>query len=670
MNRIVLIIFLSFLSNSVFAGKQPKDTILFTYGDKKVTFREFYKGFNKNKHKDSLTKREEVMEYLELYKKFKLKVQDAYDMGLDTTDDFKSELSVYRRQIAKQFLMDTGVNEQLVKEAYERMKYDIKASHILIFSRPDASPTDTLKAYNRLVDIRKMILSDSFTFENAALEFSEDPSAQDNQGNLGYFNAFQMIYEFESQAYNTPVGKISKVFRTEFGYHIVKVTDKRPNKGEVTVRQIRIDLNPAPSKEEIEEKRAKIEEVYKKLQGGEKFIYLVHQYSEDASSVLKNGEIPTFTMTSVRHPENFKNTAFALKKDGDFSEPIQTATGFYIIQRIQLKPLDSMHKIKNYILNKISRDSRQYRNTLVVYERAKNFYKFSENKKYNAAIATYVDSSLLTGEFNAESALKSNPKIGKTVLFQLKRQKLKYTVDSFAKWLEMVQKPSSSDALKSIVNNYYEAYRVQMVMGYYEQDLDNTNEKFASLYKEYKEGILLFSLMDKKVWTKSVEDTTGLKNYYEVNKDKYVFNDRYDITYFRCSSKDIAEKLKLDLMKGTSLDSALRNYNQLNPLNISSPFTGKFEKGANAYIDLVFNDNNQSGKYIIVEDPKSKGGYVLIQVHQFLPASKKTLAEARGSIMSDYQNYLEKQWLEELKTKYPIVVNESVLDMAIKKMVK
>jgi len=670
MKRFVLLVFLSGCMLTLQAGKQPKDTTLFTYGPNKVTTREFAKGFNKNKHKDSAVKPKEVDDYLDLYKKFRLKVQDAYDMGLDTTADFRTELATYRKQIAKQFLMDANVNDQLINEAYERMKYEIKASHILVFARPDASPADTLNAYKRMLDVKRLIESDSISFENAALKYSEDPSAQDNLGNLGYFTCFQMIYEFESQAYNTKVGKVSKVFRTEFGYHIVKVYDKRPSMGELSARIIKIELNPSPSTEEVAEGRAKINEVYKKLQSGEVFTSLVHQYSEDPGSVIKNGAIAPFTMTSARYPENFKNSAFALQNDGDYTMPIQTASGFYIIQRISLKPLDSLHKMKSTIINKISKDSRQYKNTLAVYEKAKKMYKFKENSKYNKLIKAYLDSSLLEGLLDRDSLKMKNPKLSKSVLFTLAGVKRPYTLDSFAKWLATVQRPASSRSLSNISQNYYEAFRLQMVMDYYEGDLENTSDKFASLYKEYKEGILLFTLMDKKVWSKSVEDTVGLKNYFAQNSDKYVYGNRYDATVFKCASRAIAEELKKDLESGMIIDSIMKKYNRANPLSVGTPQSGKFEQGDNKIVDLAFQFAKPSTKYLIVEDPLIAGRFAVIQIHSFIPAGKKTLNEARGMIISDYQVYLEKIWMDELMAKYPIVVNQAAFEAIKAKMLK
>jgi peptidyl-prolyl cis-trans isomerase SurA len=305
MKRFVIITLALFTANLSNAQKKGKDTTLFTYGTKKVTLKEFEHGFSKNEKPGTKHTAKDVDDYLELYKKFKLKVQDAYDQGIDTTDGFKSELATYRKQIAKPYLTDKIVNDQLVKEAYERYGYEVRTSHILIRVTPDAAPADTLKALAKLNELRNDIVSGKLDFANAAETFSEDPSAKDNRGDLGFATAFQLVYEYENQAYNTTVGQVSKVFRTPFGYHILKVVDRRPTKGDMTVKHIMIQTNPNPGADEVAEAKAKIDEVYKKLQAGEKFDQLVQQYSEDVSSATNNGELPPFSMTSMLLPEQF-----------------------------------------------------------------------------------------------------------------------------------------------------------------------------------------------------------------------------------------------------------------------------------------------------------------------------------------------------------------------------
>ena len=662
MKRFVIITLALFIANLSNAQKKGKDTTLFTYGTKKVTLKEFEHGFTKNEKPGTKHTTKDVDDYLELYKKFKLKVQDAYDQGIDTTDGFKSELATYRKQIAKPYLTDKIVNDQLVKEAYERYGYEVRTSHILIRVTPDAAPADTLKALAKLNELRNDIVSGKLDFANASETFSEDPSAKDNRGDLGFATAFQLVYEYENQAYNTPVGQVSKVFRTPFGYHILKVVDRRPTKGDMTVKHIMIQTNPNPGADEVAEAKAKIDEVYKKLQAGEKFDQLVQQYSEDVSSATNNGELPPFSMTSMRLPEQFKSTAFSLARDGEYSQPIQTPAGFHIIKRVSLKPLASLKDMRGTILTKISRDSRQYRNTVAVYNRALAYYKVKENAKALTAYQPEITDSLLMGQykFRPNHLTKEQfAKLGKQPLFTLATKKKAFTVADFGKYLNQIETPTESKNLSAVVANAYKEFKLQSVMDYYENDLENINDTFAALYKEYREGILLFTLTDKKVWTKSVEDTTGLKNFYNQNSGKYTFQNRFDATIYRCATKEVADGVKKDLEANLTVDSIVRKYNRKNPLNIANPITGKFEKGDNNYANMLFETGQTDTKYLIFEDMKVPGGYVIIQIHQFLPSGKKTLNEARGPITSDYQNYLEKAWLESLMAKYPIIVDQA-----------
>ncbi len=288
------------------------------------------------------------------------------------------------------------------------------------------------------------------------------------------------------------------------------------------------------------------------------------------------------------------------------------------------------------------------------------YYNVKDNKKGSAALNKYINDDILKGVFAPDLVNPKMVKLSNTVLFSLSKVKKNFTIKDFAEWLVNFQKPSNSTSKMSVIQSYLNGYKMSAIMEYYENDLENVNDTFANLYKEYKEGILLFTLTDKKVWTKSVEDTVGLKNFYNDNQNQYVFKDRYDATIIRCANKTIAEQVKIDLEKGITLDSILRKHNKNNPLNIATPTTGKFENKDNFYANYLFNESSLNQKYLIFEDPKSTGGFVVIQVHKFIPSSKKTLNEARGTIISDYQTYLEKIWIEDLMKQYPIIVNESV----------
>ena len=662
----IAIVLTFLITQSIIAQKKGKDTTIFTYGSNKVNLTEFDRNFRKNDKPGTKYSAKDVDEYLELYKKFKLKVQDAYANGIDTTADFKNELATYRKQIAKPYMMDKKINDQLVNEAYERMLLELRASHILILCKSDASPADTLAAYNKIKGILNDIKTNKMSFDVAAQTSSEDPSAVDNKGDLGYFTAFQMVYEFENAAFNTAVGETSQIFRTEFGYHIVKVVDKRKSKGDMSVKHILIQTNPDPSMQETEEANSKIQEVYKKLLAGEPFDRMVQQYSEDASTVARNGELAPFSMTNFRMPDNFKNAAFDLQKDGDFSKPFQTQAGFHIIQRIALKPVAPLKDLNSSILSKIGRDSRQYKNTLASYKKAENYYKVKETPKNLTVYKTEIDSSLIKNTYQFipyKLNQKKFDKLAKAPLFTLQKIKKVITVKDFGIWLQNNQSPVETNALSALIDNYYKRFKMETIMSTYENNLETINDTFAALYKEYKEGILLFTLTDKKVWTKSTEDTTGLKNFYEQNKSKYVYGDRFDATIFRCMNKQVADDLKKDLDNGITLDSIMRKNNKINPLNLANPKTGKFEKGDDANANFLFEAGKTDMKYLIFEDPKTSGAYILIQIHKFMPSAQKSLMEAKGPITSDYQNYLENQWIDSLRAKYPIVVSTEILNL-------
>ncbi|MBC7425516.1 MAG: peptidylprolyl isomerase [Bacteroidia bacterium] len=658
MNKIVIIACVLFSALSAFSqAKKPvppaKDPVIFTYGKNKVLLSEFEKGLFKNNHiqKDKPTP-EKVDEYLELYKKFKLKVQDAYDMGMDTTDSYRKEMSTYRKQLAKPYLTDKAVTDQLVEEAYERMKYEFNSTHILILVNPDDAPADTLAAFKKISNIRKEIMDGTIDFANAAVNYSEDPSAKDNKGELGYFTVFQLVYPYESMAYNIPVNQVSPIFRTDYGYHIIKVLDRRPAKGEMRASQIMLQINPTPLPGEEEDVKKKIDEIYKKIQAGEKFEDLVVRFSDDQSAVRTKGEMNPFTMTS-RLPQEFKDAAFALSKNGDVSAPVKTSFGWHIIKRIELKPIGEFNDLKNSISTKISRDSRSQKNTIAVVNEVKKQYQFKEIPASLSGFIAQSDSNVLQGTYSYKTAKNDN-----TPLFFL--DKKPYTYFDFGTYLSQNNTQTESKSVEAVVKNKYKEFVEQTILGYYEKNLEKTKPAFASLYKEYKEGILLFNLTNQKVWAKSIEDTTGLKNYYDQNKEKYKWSDRYDATIFNCSDKAVAESVSKYIEKGFSVDSILKLVNASNPLNATAKH-GKFEKGDNDYADKLFEGNYKDSKSIMFNDTKAPTNYIVVAIYKFIPAGYKQLEEARGPIASDYQEKLETEWIKSLMKKYPVVVNQKTL---------
>src|SRR5688572_8033978 len=273
LKRAAITLFFALLSVSSFAqlpqGKKNKPATFFTVNKKPVTVDEFIYLYKKN-HQD-LQKdftNEKINEYLDLFINFKLKVEEAKKRGLDTTKVFLKEYNGYREELRKPYLPDAKIIDSLVKLTYERMKVEVSAAHILISVKPDASPEDTLKTYQKIQELRKKIVVTGEDFGSVASKSSEDPSAKINQGNLGYFTAMQMVYPFESAAYTTKVGEVSQPIRTRFGYHILKVLDRRPARGEVEVSHIMLRIGNG--KDTVKVKDA-IFNIYDQLQGGMKW---------------------------------------------------------------------------------------------------------------------------------------------------------------------------------------------------------------------------------------------------------------------------------------------------------------------------------------------------------------------------------------------------------------
>ena len=337
MRNLILVPFL-FLAFSITA--QKKDAVFIDFGDEQVTKSEFKRVYQKNNSGEIISK-STVDEYLDLYINFKLKVKEAEAKGMDEDPAFISELKGYRKQLAQPYLTAEGILEELKKEAYERLQYDIKASHILVAVAEDAKPEDTLAAYRKALKIRKQ-LAGGEDFAQAAKVYSDDPSVKTNGGNLGYFTAFYMVYPFETAAYNTPEGELSKVVRSQFGYHILKVVDKREAVGNIKVAHILISNDKELSK--TDDPEGKIKEIYAKIKDGEDFGSLASQFSDDTRSASSGGQLPMFGVG--RMVPEFEEVAFSLEEDGDVSEPFETPYGWHIVKRIEQAPIGSFKSVE------------------------------------------------------------------------------------------------------------------------------------------------------------------------------------------------------------------------------------------------------------------------------------------------------------------------------------
>jgi len=657
MNTRIILIFISllmFANINLRAQKKSKDPVLLSVDDQNFTVSEFLYGYKKNNAKGAVMDQKSLQEYMDLYVNFRLKVKEAEDLGLDTAADFKRELAGYRSQLAQPYLTDKSEDSLIYKEAYDRLQYDIRASHIMIALPENVADNDSIAvaAYKKLQDIRKQAKSGA-DFAELARKYSDDPSARDmkatrnqparrgNGGDLGYFTAFYMVYPFETAAYNTPVGEISEPIRTRYGYHIIYVTDKIPALGNIHVEHINIK----PVKGDTAAARKKIDEVLAQINSGAiSFEDAAKKYSDDRGSADKGGELPWFEVSRME-PDFI--AAISKLKPQQISTPVQTDYGWHIIKLLELKKIPSYRKYLPELKNKVARDSRSNMGREAAIAKFKKEFKFKEYPKALNQFYTVVDSSIFFQQWNAEKASGL-----KAVLFKLDGKK--YYQQEFAKYLEQHQTSFKKGTIKYYVNKVYKNWVDNIVVKYKDSKLEDQNFDFKMLVNEYHDGILIFTLSDKEVWGRAIKDTSGLEAFYKANKDNYMWKERVDAVIYKCGNDSIAKEVRKMLEKGLTLDTIMKIANKDSRLNLGFE-RGKYEKGTNAIIDKV------AKKKGISDDMKFNNYTVIVVINDILPAQNKKLDEARGLITADYQNYLEKEWLKSLHEKHKVVVHEDVL---------
>ncbi|PWG05000.1 peptidylprolyl isomerase [Polaribacter aquimarinus] len=539
MKKIVLLFILS-LSASVFS--QKKDKVLVTINGEETTVSEFKRVYEKNLDAIDNAEAKDVTKNLDLYINYKLKVKQAYYLKLDTLPTYIREMETYKNQLSAPYLQDTSFIDKLIKDAYYRTINEVKAKHILIRTSKDALPKDTLLAYNKILKIRERIVNGE-GFEKVAVETSEDPSAKDdpntgrkgNEGNLGYFSAFNMVYPFEVAAYETKVGETSMPFRTRFGYHILKVDDLRASLGEIEGAHILV--------RDISNKgKSKIDSVYNKLLKNEKFEDLAKQYSEDSGTKNRGGKLGKFKPSRMVKP--FSDAILSLKSPGEFSKPFRTRYGWHIAKLIKIHPVKSFEEMKGELKKKIKSSSRMQLSDKAVINKLKSKYSILENEESKKILNRKNIRSLPVDSLQS-------------TLFSINDKKIKQ--ETFIKYIRNRRhKP---------VYVLFEEFKDNQIIEYYKENLIYTEPEYANTLKEYEDGLLLFELMQEKIWNKSSKDTIGLKNYYKKN---------------------------------------LKNYNS------------------------------------------------------------KELKSVKGQVMNDYQNYLEKTWIADLRKKSKIKVNKRQLKKLIK----
>ncbi len=633
------------LSLTSFA-QQLSDKVFLTLGDEKITCGEFERIYLKNNQATAGVDTKTINEYLNLFINYKLKVLEAKNLKLDTSANFKNEYFGYRKQLALPYLTDPETEQQLINEAYDRMRYEISASHILIAIPENATPADTLRLYDKIITIRNRILNGE-PFEVVARATSDDPSVRNNNGFLGYFTVFQMVYPFETAVYNSTPGSVSMPIRTRYGYHLIKVQDKRPAQGQVKVAHIMIAVPKDASLDQQEKAKQKIDSLYRLIKNNEDFATLAKNYSQDPGSAKMGGELPWFG-TGRMIPE-FEQKAFGLAHDGEVTEPFQSAFGWHIVKRLSRKEIGTFDEMLPEIKKRLSNDARSSFSRDKLISKLKKEYNFAEDTVSMKSLAGFMDSSIFKGNWAIPNIKNAKP------VFSFANKSNSQA--DFARYIFNNQRKPLRGSFLSITRILYADWVKETLLNFEESRLEQKYPDFKYLMQEYYDGILLFDLTDKMVWSKATKDSAGINNFYKLHKQDYKWGERIHLVTYSFSDEKISSKLVKEITK--------RKPKNLKPEDIAL----KFKKGKEPLVTVEYRIANPDED--IVKDYKtwknSISGVttrddkkVVKEILEVTSGDIKLLDDCRGQVISDYQQYLESEWLNELHQKYQVKVDQEV----------
>ena len=653
----------SFVMPALFANAQSKldKQVLMTIGDQDVTVKEFCDVYYKNNLKSDVIEKKSVDEYLELFTTFRMKVMEAERLKLDTSAKFQKELAGYRKQLAKPFMSSDDITDELLQEAYQRKLKDIRASHILVRCDKNALPSDTLKAYNKAMEIRKKALAKDADFGALADQYSDDPSAKGtkatdqaparpgNHGDLGYFTVFDMVYPFETGAYNTKEGEISMPVRSDFGYHIIKVKSITDAMGSIQAAHIFLQLPFDASAEDEAAMKQKADNIYKELmaQDGKNWNEMVKQYTDDKGTISRNGALSNFTVSRIV-PE-FIEACKSLEID-QIAQPVRTNYGYHIIKLLSKSGVGSFEKESKGLTERIEKDQRSKKSEEVVLKQVKNEYKFKQNDKNLEAFMATIDSTILRNAYEPTTDVDMN-----ATLFSMEGNPTK--VKDFVDYIKSNMTNQKYVTPATYAYQLYESFRNTTILDYADAHLEDKYPEFKALVQEYKDGIMLFDLMDSEVWNKAVKDTVGLKEFHERNAAKYMWGDRVQASIITVTRNESLPKVKALLDSGIELDS-LKNAIKRDSINYAFVRKGYYQRGDNQYVDQTEWKAGVRNEISSTVDQST----TIVCIREVRKPEQKTLKEARGLVTSDYQVELEQKWVQSLKERYPVKINEKVLD--------
>ena len=588
-----------------------------------------------------------IDEYLQQFISFKLKVSDAIKEGLDTTRSFKNELNGYRNQLAQNYLTDPKTKEMVLEKAYQRSLTEINAWHILIACAPEASAEDTLRAWTKATDIRIRIAGGE-PFEQVARGASDDKSVMTNGGNLGYFSVFQMIMPFEDAAYSLKKGALSELVRTPYGYHIIKVTDRRQSRGKIQVAHIMKAIQPGTGEKELKAAETEMNRIYEELKKGGSFSELAKKYSDHKESGVNGGKLNWFGSGEVI--PDFSEAAFSIKDTGQFTRPVRTLYGWHIIKLLDKKAPGKFEDTKSFLESKINQSYMNSISKKSLIEKLKKEYKFKINPPAYNWFIDQTDTLIIQG---LSKYKRDSMPVGNLYTFADQR----FTIIEFAAFLEKRGPMIATDSPQYFIDRSIDTRVSDHITAYENSMLEKKYPDFRYLMNEFHDGILLFDISERNVWDKVSEDSIGLRDYYESHKKEYLTPRAIEASIYSLKSPGNKKKLisafrkltrksdpdKLLMEKFNKKGDTLLTIKERIWIEGEDPILDniKWEKGS------LFSTSENNPPIIVVKNV-------------FEPAPLP-FEKVQKEMMKGYQDELETEWIKQLKQKYTVSIDNQVL---------
>lgn len=638
------------------SGQVDGDNTLISVNGNKVSAGEFEWIYLKN---NSGTGKSSPDEYLNLYISFLLKVEEAKEAGIDKTAAFKRELEGYRRQLARNYLTDQGIKEELLKKAYERSLEEISVLHVMVKCPLDAPPADTMMAWQKAMKLRERIRLGE-PFESVARGASDDPNVTTNGGYLGYITAFQTPMPFENAIYSMSPGGLSRPVRTAGGYHIIKIQDRRRASGRIRVAHIMKAVPYGATATQEEMARNSIDSIYRVVANGADFGTTAMDCSDDLASAAKGGELPWFGTGEMI--TEFSEKAFELMHDGDVSEPVKTFYGWHIIKRLEKQPVQSYEEARKTLESKLNQSFLLSLSRKSFAEKLKKEYNFRLNREMVEWFYTQADSSFRAGNYQITD---ENMPAGMLFSFESVTCSARQFMDFIRQRAYQI---SANDSIR-FINSLIDLKSYEDLIKYEDSLLESKYPEFRYLVNEFYNGILLFEISDSLIWSRSVSDTAGLRDYYETRKNEFITPAQADGIIYTIDKK-LGKRRTVRLIRTIRKnDNDEEGMDMIMREAISGSDTllkvlrGSWESGSDNVLDSFkwtrgyHQANNSDYSYLVYFSQVREPGYPPFE-------------EIKDKLSGDYMKILEDNWIAQLRASYPVIVDMEVFDRLKEKLEK